>query len=191
MSSTADAAAREGPAGVLDRALEVCVALAVAVPPFLFGGREAYGQLVLAALVLAAGSLWAVRLVRRGPRGIPFRRPEVFLPLAALALGLLMWLPVPPGLVRALSPGMARLLPGWADGSVAELGGGWPHFSLAPGLSREGTYLFLLYAVLFWVTRDTVRSPAAVRRLFGVFLLTGVAVAAVGLVHYLFWNGKF
>jgi len=205
MSASADAAARsarlrptgrmsaadEPTAGVLGRVLEVCVALAVAVPPFIFGGREAYGQLVLAALVLAAGGLWAVRLARRGPCRIPLRRPEVFLPLAALALGVLTWVPVPPSLVRALSPGVARLLPAWADGSVAGWGGGWPHFSLAPGLSREGTFLFLLYAILFWVTRDTVRSPGAVRRLFGVFLLTGVGVAAVGLVHYLFWNGKF
>ena len=71
MSSTADAAAREGPAGVLDRALEVCVALAVAVPPFLFGGREATGRAMqepYTQVTLELGDGVARRL-RRDPLG--------------------------------------------------------------------------------------------------------------------------
>ena len=35
------------------RGVEICLALAVAVPPFIFGARPAYGQLALAFLVLA------------------------------------------------------------------------------------------------------------------------------------------
>src|SRR5207253_1694467 len=69
--------------------------------------------------------------------------------------------------------------------------GGWPYFSLAPGLSREGTLLFSLYVLLFWSTLVTVRTSRGARRLLGVLFLAGAAVAAAGILDYLFWNGKF
>jgi O-antigen ligase/tetratricopeptide (TPR) repeat protein len=45
--------------------------------------------------------------------------------------------------------------------------------------------------LLFWITQDTVRTLESVRRLFGIFLMTGTGVALMGLLHYAFWNGKF
>ncbi|MCH8991430.1 MAG: hypothetical protein IIA44_06730, partial [Acidobacteria bacterium] len=97
--------------------------------------------------------------------GRPFlRRPELWVPLAGLSLGVLTWLPLPTGVVQLLSPGTRRLLPHWADGALGSLSGaGWTHFSLAPGLSREATFLFLLYVLVFWVTVSVVRSLDDVR----------------------------
>jgi len=68
---------------------------------------------------------------------------------------------------------------------------GWHSFSLTPGLSRDATLLFLLYALLFWITLDTVRHRESVHRLLRTLFAAGVGVAALGLLHYLFWNGKF
>src|SRR5260370_18821189 len=68
---------------------------------------------------------------------------------------------------------------------------GWHSFSLTPGLSRDATLLFLLYALLFWITLDTARHRESVHRLQRTLFAAGVGVAALGLLHYLFWNGKF
>jgi tetratricopeptide (TPR) repeat protein len=183
---------RTGAVRWLSRATEACLALAVLVPPFFFGGREAPGQAVLALIVLAASGCCAFRWLLSRPCGFPWRRPEFFLPLACLALSLVSWMPLPAPVVRALSPGIGRLLPCWTTGEMEGLGrGGWTTLSVAPGLSRDESFLFLLYALLFWVTASTVSTVDGVRRLFGAFLVCGVGVAAVGLLNYLFWNGKF
>jgi O-antigen ligase/tetratricopeptide (TPR) repeat protein len=176
----------------LDRAIEIGLALAIALPPFVFGGREAYGQLALACVVLATFSLWIIRRIGRGPRLIPLWRPEILLVLVAFGLSLASWVPLPAGLVRTLSPGVGRLLPGWSEGTLGQVGaGGWHYFSLTPGLSIEGALLFVLYALLFWITLDTVCTAESARRLLAVLFVTGVGVASVGILHYLFWNGKF
>ena len=176
----------------LERAIETSLALAILIPPFVFGGREAYGQLVLAVLVLVASSLWMIRRIALGPSSIPVRRPEVLLVLGVFVLCMLSLLPLPSHLVRILSPGIARVLPGWTDGTLPALGAaGWQHFSVAPGLSLEGACLFALYPLLFWITLDTVRTGESTYRLLHIFFITGTLVAAVGILHYLFWNGKF
>jgi tetratricopeptide (TPR) repeat protein len=170
--------------------VEICLALAVAVPPFIFGARQAYGQLVLAILVLASFGFWVIGKIKQGPVRVAFFRPEVCLPLAAVALSVMTWISLPPSLIRTLSPGIARLLPQWVDLNWGAQGG-WHTFSVTPGISRDGTLLFILYALMFWITVDTVRRPDEVHRLLRVLFLAGVGVAALGLLHYLFWNGKF
>lgn len=62
---------------------------------------------------------------------------------------------------------------------------------MTPGLSRDATLLFVLYVLLFWITWDTVRHRESVHRLLRTLFISGVGVAAVGILHYLFWNGKF
>lgn len=172
------------------RGVEICLGLAVAVPPFIFGARQAYGQLALALLVLAAFALWIGGKIARGQIGIPLHRPEFLLPLLAIALSIITWISVPPSLVRDLAPGIDKLLPDWAGRSLGAHED-WHTFSLTPGLSRDGTFLFVIYALLFWITIDTIRNVDAVYRFFRVLFVAGVGVAALGLLHYLFWNGKF
>jgi O-antigen ligase len=172
------------------RAVEICLGLAVAVPPFVFGARQAYGQLVLAVFVLLAFAFWIAGKIALGPIGIPLRRPEVLLPLAAIALSIVTWISLPPSVIHTMAPGIGKLLPDWAQRSLGAHGD-WNTFSLTPGLSRDGTFLFVLYALLFWMTVDTVRHLYSVQRLLRILFVAGVGVAALGLLHYLFWNGKF
>jgi O-antigen ligase/tetratricopeptide (TPR) repeat protein len=168
--------------------VEICLGLAIAVPTFIFGARQAYGQLALAILVLVAFALWISAKIRQGPVLVSLRQPEGWLPLAAIALSLVTWIPFSASWIRTLSPAIGRLLPDWGTFGAAD---GWHTFSLTPGLSRDGTFLFILYGLLFWITLDTVRRSDAVYRLLGFLFVTGVGVAALGLLHYLFWNGKF
>lgn len=171
---------------------EIALALAIVVPPFIFGGREAVGQLVLAMLALCAGALALVLRLREGPVWPRWRRPEVIVPLAALALIVITTLPLPAGLIRFASPGLGRLLPEWTNGGLSGLiPDDWHFVSLVPALSREAAFLFLVYAILFWSTLQVVRDAAAARRLFNAWFLCGVAVAVCGLMHFLFGNGKF
>src|SRR5262245_14450903 len=167
----------------IGRAIEVCLGLAILVPPFVFGGREAYGQLVLALLVLVTSGLWIIRRSIQGPRFITFGRPEILLVLAAFVLLVISSVPLPAALVRAVAPGIGRLLPGWADGSLEGLsGGGWRTLSLTPGLTIEGAFLFALYALLFWITVDVVRTRESARRLLVTLFVAGIGVASVGLL---------
>ena len=172
------------------RAVELCLGPAVAVPPFIYGARQAYGQLALALLVLASFGFWIISKIKQGPIRVALFRPEVCLPMAAITLSVMTWISLPPSLIRTLSPGIARLLPQWADGNWGAQDG-WHTFSLTPGISRDGTLLFVLYALVFWITIDTVRHPEQVHRLLRMLFFAGVGVAALGLLHYLFWTGKF
>jgi O-antigen ligase/tetratricopeptide (TPR) repeat protein len=176
----------------LGRGIEICLALAIAIPPFVFGGREAVGQLLLALLVLLASGLWIIRRGIQGPQFIPLGRAEIFLVLAALALLVISWIPLPVGLVRGVAPGIGRLLPGWQTGTLGALSnGGWRTLSLTPGSTIEGAFLLLLYALLFWITLDVVRTRESARRLLVTLFVAGIGVACVGLLNYVFWNGKF
>ncbi len=171
----------------MGRAVELCLGLALLVPPFIFGGRQAYGQLALAVLVLAAFVFWMIRKITSGPVVISLARAEVLLPLAAISFTFITWISLPSGLIRMLSPGIQRLLPEWSTKSFG-VGSEWHSFSLTPGLSREATLLFVLYVFLFWITLDTVRHRDSIQRLLRMLFIAGVGVSAVG---YLFWNGKF
>src|SRR5713101_1318109 len=143
------------------RAVELCLSLALLVPPFIFGARQAYGQLALAVLVLAAFGFWLIGKIAGGPVDTSWRRAEIILPLAAIGLGIVTWISLPSSLIQTLSPGIRRLLPEWTSGSLGARGG-WDTFSVTPGLSREATLLFVLYALLFWITWDTVRHRESV-----------------------------
>ncbi len=228
----------------ISRAIEVCLGLALFVPPFIFGARQAYGQLALAVFVLSAFVFWIVGKIIRWQVSVPLTRPEVLLPLAAIGLTVVTWISLPCTLIQTISPGVARLLPEWnrenpksearnaknheprmehgfntdsdpcsirvpSVAASSDLGfvsdflrkkfrisnlpvlAGWHSFSLTPGLSRDATLLFLLYALLFWITLDTVRHRESVHRLLRTLFAAGVGVAVLGLLHYLFWNGKF
>jgi O-antigen ligase/tetratricopeptide (TPR) repeat protein len=160
------------------------------IPPFIFGGRQAYGQLALAVLVLTAFGFWVIGKVIGGRIVISLGRAELLIPVVAIGLSIFSWIYLPSGLVERLSPGIQRLLPGWRNGDYGD-GSGWHTFSLTPGLSRDATLLFILYALLFWITLDTVRHRDSVYRLLRILFACGVGVSSVGLLHYLFWNGKF
>src|SRR5713101_2429646 len=103
----------------ISRAIEVCLGLALFVPPFIFGARQAYGQLALAVFVLSAFGFWIVGKIIRWQVSVPLARPEVLLPLAAIGLTVVTWISLPSTLIQTISPGVARLLPEWNTKSVA------------------------------------------------------------------------
>jgi len=130
------------------RAVEICLGLAVAIPPFVFGARQAYGQLVLAVFVLLAFAFWIAGKIALGPIGIPLRRPEFLLPLAAIALSIVTWLSLPPLSHPHAGAGDRQVAPG-LDRANLGCACRLDTLSLTPGLSRDGTFLFVLYALLF------------------------------------------
>jgi O-antigen ligase/tetratricopeptide (TPR) repeat protein len=160
------------------------------VPPFIFGGRQAYGQLVLAALVLATFGFWLTGKLFGGQIVIPYCRPEIFLPISAIGLSIISWIYLPRAFIEKISPGIPRLLPEWSASFLGQ-SSAWHSLSLTPGLSRDASLLFILYVLLFWITLDTVRHRESAYGLLRILFVSGVGVSAVGLLHYLFWNGKF
>lgn len=185
-----------GPSLPLDRRLsqaaEVMLALAIVVPTFIFGGREAVGQSALASFVLLGCGLAALRCVLCDRKHPALLSLEFLLPAAMLLVYVLTWVPLPPDLIQGLSPSTARLLPEWTtDSSAGTSLGGWRAFSLAPGLSRDATLLLLTGVLTFWGAFSTLRTAESAWRLLKILFWCGVAVALVGFLNYLFWNGKF
>lgn len=176
----------------LRRTAEIALALAIAIPPFIFGAREAIGQLILAILVTIASGLAVCLRVREGLGLLGWRRADLLVPAAALSLALLTTLPLPARFVCLVSPGIERLLPEWCSGTLKPLlGTGWHYLSLAPACSRDAALLLLLHVLLFWTTLQTIRDVDSAHRLLWAWFLCGVGVAACGLGHHLFGNEKF
>lgn len=194
-SQPAAVSLRAGPADRLDRfllrAVDLSLAGCIFVVPFLMGGRQALGQLVLVASAALAATAWLLRQSLRG-RGV-WRRTGgewIFLAGSALVLVQLAWLP--PGALGWLSPQTARLLPLWADGGEATARlGAWSQVSLTPAATRDGFGLFLAYAMLFLVAVQRIRCVEDAERLLRWCALAALAMGAFGVVQYVTSNGKF
>ena len=131
--------------------------------------------------LLAAG---AVALRRKDNRPLP--RPAVVTASCLLALGLLgvfQLLPLPPGLVRTLSPASAEVYSGAASilGESGSPSATAPRISIAPGETRLVALLAASTAAAFLAAASLLVSRAR-RRLFAGVLLASMAGQAAWAV---------
>jgi O-antigen ligase/tetratricopeptide (TPR) repeat protein len=161
------------------------------VVPLLMGGRHAIGQLALTVFAVSAAWAWAVRQsLRRNAKW----QPVVATPLLLIGLLLivLQTVPLPPGLLARLSPGMAGLLPLWgADAKAMGLFANWPCLSFTPAETLAGLVSFVDYAMLFCVAVQRIRDVEDIERLLRWCAVSALVMACLGLAQLLFGNGKF
>jgi O-antigen ligase/tetratricopeptide (TPR) repeat protein len=177
---------------MLLKAVDLSLAGCLLVVPLLMGGREALGQLVLVALVVAASLAWSIRQTLRGD-AIWRRSAGEWLLAAGVLLLIAQMAVLPPSLYQRLAPHTSQILPVWnaaPDDASAALGP-WRQISLTPAATRAGLVLFLAYALLFLVTVQRVRGLEDVERLLRWCAASAVSMAVFGLLQLALSNGKF
>jgi O-antigen ligase/tetratricopeptide (TPR) repeat protein len=178
------------------RVLAALQALLLALPLFL-GGHQPLA--VFAAGVLVVALLVVTARARREASDAP-HAPGVAALGAFVVLALATTLPLPPALLSALSPALARLtaalLPGWPDG------GGWSvwrplamdSYGVTTELVRIAIGLGAFAVIVAYPWRSEGYGRDAHRDVFGRLLLTvisgGVLLAALALVEQFAGNGR-
>ncbi len=163
----------------------------VFVVPFLLGGRVAWGHSALAACAVIAASAWAVGLVfgKQPQWTVTWVEPLL---LAVIGVALLQITPLPPGLLKVLSPHHQSLLPLWnstADGSNAL--GEWQTLSLSVGETKSALVVGLSYLLLFYVTMQRIQRVRDVERMLRWVAGASALMAFFGLAQWVTNNGKF
>jgi O-antigen ligase/tetratricopeptide (TPR) repeat protein len=176
---------------LLLRCVDGLLAAALVGVPFLMGGRQAFGQLVLVGLAISAGCLWCLRQGLSDRGRWTWSWAEIVL-AAALGLAGLQLLPVGPAAIQAISPRVYEILPLWSPETApsARLGV-WNCLSLTPTETRGVLILLTAMAILFLVTVQRIAAVDDVERLLRWVAIAGGLMAVFGLVQYVAGNGKF
>jgi O-antigen ligase/tetratricopeptide (TPR) repeat protein len=159
--------------------------------PWIMGGRDAIGQLVLAVFAVAILVAWSIRQTIRGK---DICRPAwLIVPvLAGATFLLLQTIPLPTALLEWIAPRHAELLPLWKGEAAGTASlGSWASISFTPAETRGGLVLFLSYAILFVTTVQRVRELKDIQRILRWCALSALIMGAFGIIQYLAGNGKF
>jgi tetratricopeptide (TPR) repeat protein len=161
-------------------AAEVILALALVALPASLGGAPEWTSWLLLGLAAAALGVWLVGASRNHRRW--GWHPVLWAPLVLTVVALVQLVPLPPGVLRALSPQAAEL----REFALVPLGlEGWRPLSMdAPATARGLARVISLGALLF-VALELGRLPGVRKRLFMVLGLSGALTAALGFVHLL------
>jgi O-antigen ligase len=161
------------------------------VAPLFMGGRHPLGRLVYVAAVAAMALLWL--LARASTGRIRYRHCGLeWLMLLASGVILFQFVPLPAQLLSRLSPRIAYYLPLWNSAPLpASPVAAWRTLSLVPASTRIGLTVWAAHVMFLLLLVQRVETWHDARRLIRWVALSGVVLAAVGMLQYLFSNGKF
>lgn len=159
------------------------------VAPFLMGGRQALGQVVLCGLSAGTAVLWSVYQWSRGNGRWRFTGVE---PIMLLGLGLiaLQCSQLSPSLIDAISPRVHRLLSGWEENDTL-MRGVWNRISFTPSDTWSDLIVIVACLLFFFVAVQRLSTLTDLERYLRVVALGGGAMSLFGLVQYFTGNGKF
>ena len=181
----------EGASRILLRLVDAGLLGVIFVAPLFMGGRGDIGRLVYVALVCGTAVCWLVRQCLLADASWRWSGLEWIL-LAGVLLVVLQLAPLPPGVLRTLSPQIPGLLPLWTTQASPETQlGVWNQLTLSPQATRGGLITFLAHALLFLVLVQRIRDVHDVKRLVRWLALAAIGMAVLGLAQMLFGNGKF
>ena len=167
-----------------DAAVEAILYPLLAFAPLAFGTTQAWSRevwLIGVGAVAVTAAAKHVALAWRGERSA-YRWSWAFVPIVLfLTLCGLQLVPLPAGVMRAVSPGTSRLRAELLADLPAELARRAP-VTFYPWATRQQAILVAAVAVLFAVVLDVFRDEARIRRLLAVVATVGLATA--GLAAY-------
>lgn len=171
------------------RAVDASILLAVFAVPFLLGGRIALGETVLVLSALCAALFWSVYLVQNPETGWIRSRAGI---LVAAIVGLLLVqvIPLPPSLVKTVSPEISKLLPLWNAASSGSFGE-WPYLSLNVSSTRRNIVSVFACLLLFVVTVQRIRKTEDAERIMSWICISAVLMCFFGMIQYLTANGLY
>lgn len=181
----------DGASRLLLRLVDAGLLGVIFVAPLFMGGRGDIGCLAYVALVCSTAVCWLLRQCLLADAHWRWSGLEWVL-LAGVLLVVLQLVPLPPGVLRALSPQIPGLLPLWTAQATPETQlGVWNQLTLSPQATRAGLITFLAHAILFLVLVQRIRDVQDVKRLVRWLALAAIGMAVLGLAQMLFGNGKF
>lgn len=175
--------------------VDVGLAAAIFVLPFVMGGRQAIGEFTLAVIACWTAFAWLVHAASGRVSGWRFSGLEPLL-IAGIVLCLIQTLSLGPEWVEAVSPHLRRLLPLWesasaGDPSMAMVDGPWASISLVPAATRSSLCCVIAVAMLFVVAVQRVDTVADAKLLMRAVAVSAALMAIFGSVQFLSGNGKF
>ncbi len=163
----------------------------ICVLPFVMGGRQAPGLVLLAALSAYTACAWSLAQFLR-PQGDWIRSRTYLFLAAAIGLLVLQLVNLPPAVLNQISPHIAEVLPLWSAGNDQPIHiGTWTQISLTPHETFEGLIVLLSYALIFVVAMQRIRRLDDVQKFFRWMALAAILMACFGLLQFVFGNGKF
>jgi len=177
------------------RLFDALLASVLFIAPLFMGGRHPVGEWVYVCLVSAAVATWFGRqafLAGTDAAPVAWRRSGVeLLLLGAVGVVAAQLVPLSSGMLANVSPLVANLLPLWTDSGAPVKLGAWSTVSLAPAATRGELVVLLAHAMLFLVVVQRLQTSADVERLLRWIALAAIGMAALGMLQFLFSNGKF
>ncbi len=177
--------------------MEAIVLVLVAGLPWAFGGVDPIYDFALTIGIVLLLLCWACVACLSGKLSFARCGPTVLI-AALFGLGVFQLVPLPPTLLRIVSPGTAslnaELLPSQPEQLTADEAAPAPAMnrpiSVYPHATRDAVFHWLEVLILFAVVRHQLASTASMRRLAIVAMLTGVAIALFGLFQFFRYGGS-
>jgi O-Antigen ligase len=171
------------PAAFIEKGL---IVLAVATPLAFGSVQEGARALMEAGAFLIFGA-WLIGMAVHG-RIEARKAPHLWLIAAFFILVLIQLVPLPRGVLAAVSPGTDRLY------DRAALAGGahsaWRALSVFPRATRGALFEALACAAVFWVVVSHYRTKKQIEGLARAVLGTGIFLVVFAVVQKMTWNGK-
>lgn len=177
--------------GLLLHVVDAALLAVLFVAPLFLGGRHPVGRLVYVVLCVTMAVAWMVRqCLLPGARVV--RCAGAWILVGAVLLVALQLMPLPASVLDFASSRYFKVLPLWHDTGPSSLQiGSWPYLSLTPEATRNGLVMLLAYGLLFLVTVQRIGELRDVGKILRWIALAAVGMASLGIVQYLFSNGKF
>ena len=183
--------------GRLLQIVDAILVLLIVVFPFVMGGREAWGHRILISLSAILGFVWCLHRARTGGR-LFFSWLEPLL-IAGLMLVWFQTLPLSTSLLHSLSSEYERLLPSWSQTQTslpsehitAESAPKWSTPSLYPTETRHAILMLLSYGIIGIVVFQRVSSDKDSYRLLRWVAISGLLMAAFGILQLITSNDLF
>lgn len=159
--------------------------------PFIWGGRQALGNLTTVLLSGWTALWWSIYQLKQDRPRWKFSGAEPLL-LLAILLVVLQTLTLPESIKNRISPQINQLLPAWSDNPETSVGlGHWSTLSFAPWQTWSDLITLMSVMLVFFIAVQRLSTLNDVHRLLKFVAISGGVTAMFGLVQYLTGNGKF
>ena len=176
-----------GPVGPFVHGADIGFAGVIFVLPYVMGGRQAWGHLLLAVLASWTALCWSIhQLLSDRPRWRWSGAERLF--VMGLSLLLLQVVSLPSSALHSISPVIEKRLPLWQEESEF---GVWSTISLAPHDTLASLLSVASCMLLFLTAVQRFQRTADVQRAVTWIGASSAGMAAFGIVQLLFGNGKF
>ena len=171
-----------------DRMIDLGLIGVLCVSPLVMGGRHPMGQLVYVAIVSLMAIGWSIAQILK--ENAHWRRSSaewvIFAGIILLGVQLLR---LPESVLDSLSPYQKNLLPMWNGDSGGF--GSWATISLYPSATRGALVVFIAHALVLLLSYQRIKTTRDVEFLLKLVAIAGTGIALLGLVQFLFSNGRF